>query len=341
MTRPGNRIDENELHEPVRLCDSQGRLRSEAIGWSRRPLVTCNLRGAWPRKKRWDYWCVTSPTHLIALTYADIDYLGIADLFFLCFESGRTHRHSVAVPLALGFRQAPIVDAARIDFDAFGLRLSMHDEAGGTRLAFRSRRRSKALEGEIVVALPEAHETLNVVVPWSEARFQFTSKHQARPARGELRLGGESHAFGEDAFGCLDFGRGVWPYETTWNWASASGRQDAGTLGLNLGGQWTDGTGSTENGVVLDGRLSKIAEDVRFDYDARDFMRPWTIRSSSGAVDLAFTPFHERVERIQLGVASSAVHQCFGHFDGAVGHAGERVEVRHLLGWAEEHRARW
>lgn len=338
MERAGA-IDEAELRDPVRLCDPRGHLRPEAIGWSRRPLVTCNLRGAWPRKKRWDYWCVTTPTHLIALTYADIDYLGIADLFFLCFESGRTHHHSVAVPFALGFRQAETVDAARIDFRALGLELSMHDEPDGTRLAFRSRRRSKALEGEIVVALPD--ETLNVVVPWSGARFQFTSKHQARPARGELRFDGRTYRFGDDAFGCLDFGRGVWPYATTWNWASASGRQAAGTLGLNLGGQWTDGTGSTENGVVLDGRLSKIREDVRFAYDVRDFMRPWTIRSRSGAVDLAFTPFHERAEQIQLGVAASAVHQCFGHFDGAVTHDGERVEVRHLLGWAEEHRARW
>ena len=29
-------------------------------------------------------------------------------------------------------------------------------------------------------------------------------------------------------------------------------------LGFNLGGAWTDGTGMTENGICLDGRLSKI-----------------------------------------------------------------------------------
>ncbi|MBI2724214.1 MAG: hypothetical protein HYX50_04035 [Chloroflexi bacterium] len=43
---------ERELTEAVTLCDDGGRLRPDAVGWSRRPLHTCNVSGHTPRKKR-------------------------------------------------------------------------------------------------------------------------------------------------------------------------------------------------------------------------------------------------------------------------------------------------
>ncbi|MCA9604031.1 MAG: DUF2804 domain-containing protein [Myxococcales bacterium] len=332
---------ERELTQPVPLCWSDGRLNRDAVGWARRPIVRGNLRGAWPRKKRWEYWCVTTETHLVALTYADLDYLGLADLWFLDFASGREHHHAMAIPLAAGFRHAERCGDADVGFDQGGLRLRIHDEPNGTRLSFVSRRASGRvrLEGEIFVAHPEGHETLSVVVPWSDDRFQLTSKHQCRPATGELVFDGATFRFdaSNGAFGCLDYGRGVWPLETTWNWASASGRVGERVIGLNLGGQWTDGTPSTENAFVVDGRLHKISEDVVFDYARDRFIDPWRLRTASGSVDLRFVPFHERASRIHLGVLRSEVHQCFGRFEGTLGE--HRLDG--LLGWAEEHRARW
>ena len=335
---------ERELSQPVRLCGEDGRLNPEAVGFSRRPIVTCNLRGSWPRKKRWDYWCVTTDSHLVALTYADVDYLGLGDLWFFEYKTERSYHHPIVVPLARGFSQSPLVNRADIELDALGLRLTFRDEPGGTRLAFRSRPWGRSrLEGELFVALPESHETLNVVVPWDERRFQFTSKHQCRPATGELTLDGREFRFAEDneAFGCLDYGRGIWPYETTWNWASASGVQGGRVVGFNLGGKWTDGTGSTENGVVLDGRLHKISEELTLEYDTRCFTDPWRLHTRSGSVDLRFVPFYDRKNRLELGVLRSHVHQCFGRFEGTLRAGDETVEVSELVGWAEEHRARW
>lgn len=335
-------MSERELTESVDLCTPDGRLNPSAVGFSRRPLHRCNVSGHWPRKKRWDYWCITTPDHLIALTYADVDYLGLVDLWFFDFASGRQHHHPGAIPFAPGFSHSLHVNEAQVDVDLLGLRLSFHDEPGGTRLRFRSRRLGRErLAGEIFVALPEDHETLNVVVPWSEERFQFTSKHQARPAQGELVLDGRTYRFDEGAYGCLDFGRGVWPYRTTWNWASASGVTDGRSVGLNLGGQWTDGTGSTENGLVVDGRLFKISEDLELTYDDQRFSDPWTLRTRSGSVDLRFVPFHERSANLNLGILRSEVHQCFGHFEGRVRAGDETIAFDRLLGWAEEHRARW
>ena len=89
---------------------------------------------------------------------------------------------------------------------------------------------------------------------------------------------------------------------------------------------------------MVDGRLTKISEDMDFVYDRRDFMRPWTIGSRTGRrVRLRFEPEVEKRVRVPLGLASADLHLCFGRFDGEVdGHA-----VEGLPGWAEEMRARW
>jgi hypothetical protein len=113
-------------------------------------------------------------------------------------------------------------------------------------------------------------------------------------------------------------------------------------LGIQLGSKWTDGTGMTENAIFLDGVISKLGEDIPFVYDENDFMRPWVIRSRSQRVDLRFTPFFERVSKAKTGILSSEVHQMFGHYKGTlVPDTGERIPVEHVLGWIEEHKARW
>jgi hypothetical protein len=41
-------------------------------------------------------------------------------------------------------------------------------------------------------------------------------------------------------------------------------------------------------------------------------------------------------------VLASDVHQMFGRYSGfVVTDEGERIQIKDLIGWAEEHRARW
>ena len=79
------------------------------------------------------------------------------------------------------------------------------------------------LRADILVERPSEHETLNVVIPWSDMQFQFTSKQNTLPASGFVQLGDERYEFTAPSFGCLDYGRGVWPEHTRWNWGAASG----------------------------------------------------------------------------------------------------------------------
>ena len=99
-------------------------------------------------------------------------------------------------------------------------------------------------------------------------------------------------------------------------------------------------SGSTENAIFVAGRLHKISEELAWEYDSRDYLKPWRVRGET--VDLAFEPFHDRRARTELGVITAHTDQCFGHWSGWMADsAGERVEFAGILGWAEDVHNRW
>ncbi len=336
---------EPELTSLVQLCDPEGRLNPNAIGWSRRPVVYCNLKGHWPRKKRWNYWCVVSPTHLFSVTLSDIDYLGLPFIYLLDFETQTFVEKTLLKPFGAGCNLPPIVEAdvvyddPRMPIHMLYQQDSVHLQVGCPDFE------GQPLSVDLTVHIPQDHETLNVVIPWSAHRFQYTSKQNTLPAEGTVRWGGQTIIFDrENTFACLDFGRGIWPFECFWNWSSFSNRQpDGRTVGVNLGAGWTDGTGMNENGLCVDGRLTKLSEDVIFDYDSSDFMAPWHLHTSkTDRVDLRFDPFYERVAKTDALVICSEVHQMIGRFNGTIRtEEGAPITIHNAIGWAEDHQARW
>ena len=337
-------LQEKELTQPVDLCLPNGRLNPMAVGWSRQPLQNCRLYGHPLRKKRWNYWCITSPTHLFSVTLSNVDYAGLPFVYFLDFETGEFIEKTIITPLG-----KDIVLGDKVSDDASyvgkGCRISMRSGIGGVRRQVEiTDFGGKKLQAEFQIAEPENHESLNVVVPWSEKLFQFTAKNNTLPTEGKVVLDENQIGFDlQNSFATLDFGRGVWPYQGFWNWASFSTRlSDERTLGVNFGAGWTDNTGSTENALCMDGRLIKLSEDVIFTYSTQNFKAPWKIQTAeTKRVDLTFTPFFERIAKTDMAIIRSEVHQMIGHFDGTISEGGEVVQVSQAVGWAEDHHARW
>ncbi len=324
---------EREITAPVDLCDASGRLNPEAVGFSRHPLHRANLRG-WGRTKRWEYWGIVTPTHVVALTISDLDYAGVHAIYVLDRATGVETVREATVPFARGSSFPDRSGVGTATGAGGGLRIEAANDDEGTRL----RASAEGVRIDVRVELPEGHESLGVVVPWSSRRFQYTVKDVSRPATGSLVLDGRHHHLG--GYAVLDHGRGRWPYSLTWNWAAGSGAVDGSIRGLQLGGKWTEGTGSTENALLVDGRLHKIGEELVWEYDRSDWMRPWRIHGER--LDVTLHPFHERVARTNLLVVASETHQCFGEWEGwALTDDGERLRFDGLLGWAEEANNRW
>lgn len=338
-------LTEKELTKPVDLCLPNGRLNPQAVGWSRQPLQNCRLYGHPLRKKRWNYWCVTSPTHLFSVTLSNVDYAGLPFIYFLDFATGEFIEKTIITPFG---KDVVLGDCVGDDavYAGKGCEISMRQEEGGVRIYVDvADFGGKVLKAEFQISEPENHESLNVVVPWSERLFQFTAKNNTLPTQGSLLLDGKQIIFeAGNSFATLDFGRGVWPYKGFWNWASFSARlSDGRTVGTNFGAGWTDNSGATENALCVDGRLTKLSEDVLFTYSTQDFNAPWKLQTAeTKRVDLTFTPFFERVAKTDMMIIRSEVHQMIGHFDGTiVGEDGEVLQISHAVGWAEDHHARW
>jgi len=339
---------EPEILNEVDLCADDGvSLNPSAKGWSRRLLHRANLAGKWGRTKRWDYWAIQTEEIIVAITVADIDYLGLVTLEWIEPESHRTGGRSVTIPLGRGVSLPDKPATGRLDFDGRNLGMSIVYEDGSTELlAHWKEKHGRSGSLSVTVAEPEGHESLNVVIPWSSTQFQFTSKHQARPAIGSFTAEGHTIEIGGsagEAWGILDVGRGRWPYRTTWNWGGGSGYASSGELiGFQVGGKWTDGAGFTENGVIIDGRLIKIGEDLEWIYDWDNPLDPWQVRNTDGTLDVTLAPVHDRHANLNLGVLKNEVHQVFGRWSGRVpdGTRGS-LSIIDMLGFAEEARSRW
>jgi hypothetical protein len=331
-------MTEREITASVDLCTPQGRLNRDAVGWTRQPLHRTAVPG-WGRTKRWEYWGVMTPTVFVGITVSSLDYAGVEALYVLERGTGRERVHEAVVPFARGVVLPEQCGTGRAAASAKDLRIELVEVDGGTRL----RATAPGVEVDVVAALPEGHERMGVVVPWSDTRFQYTVKDVGRPVSGTVVLdGARTDVAGPTSFAVLDHGRGRWPYSLTWNWGAGHGPVGRHAVGVQVGGLWTDGTGSTENALVLDGVVHKEPATLRWQYDSSDWLRPWRIRSGDGRVDLAFEPEHERAARTNLLVVSNETHQCFGTWTGWMStDDGERVPVDGAVGWAEEARNRW
>jgi len=333
---------ERELTAPVDLCDARGRLNPAAVGFSRRPLVRANLSGHWLRKKRWNFWNWIGPDFVFSVTLADIDFTSFCSFTLTDFRDG-AHWAGATYGRPGRFALPEQVEAS-VAFQGGGLDYANRVDGADLAVRFRGRAGDGAeVAADFAVRRPPGHESLNVVVPWTETRFQCNSKHAALPCAGEVRVGERQYLFDpRTGFAVQDWGRGVWPRRSFWNWGVATGWAGDVLLGVNFGAKWTTGTGANENGILWNGRLTKVMEDLTWEYDAREWRKPWRVFAPhSGAIDLVLEPLVAHTPRLNLGVLETGGVCAFGRWRGRVRAEGREVAVDGLVGWAEEFSHRW
>ncbi len=334
--------EERELTEPVFLCDENGNLNPEAIGWSRVPLTRANLKGHWPRKKKWNFWNWISPGFVFSITISDIDFASFCAVSLTDFET-RESIDAIALKPHSGVVMPEQVEES-ISFSSKAVEVSMIHKGYGIKVECHCpNMKGKDLRAEFLIHKPRGHETLNIVVPWTCKRFQMNSKHNTLPTEGVVMVDGKKYVMDPDeCHGVQDFGRGMWPYRSYWNWAVCTGKQGRDLIGVNMGAKWTTGTGSNENGICYNGRLYKVMEDLIWEYDCNDWMKPWRMRTGhSDMINMTLTPFYEKTTKINLGLIGTGGTCVFGNWKGVINFDGKTVEIDNLIGWAEEFAHKW
>ena len=343
---------QNELTQSGPLLQPNGQLAQ--VGWARQPILDCNLESArfyalrplqHFRVKRWDYYAVFTPRRFFSATIADLGYAGNIFVYTLDFETGDLHEEGLVIPLGAEIELPRNSTKGNSHFENKRVKLdfSLHADHRHLSVSWPDFHDGRGIEAEIDLATPPGYESMNIVIPIGQKRFYYNRKINCLPANGTL-LYGDLHEElkPNESLGSLDWGRGVWEYQSFWNWASASGfLPDGRSLGLNLGLGFGDLSEATENAIILDNRIHKL-EQVKFDYASYDYIQPWQFTDNQGRLDLTFTPFKDRLAKTNLGVITSEVHQMFGRYNGQVTtENGEVILVKDLIGFAEEHHAKW
>ena len=343
---------QTEITQSGELLLPSGRLAQ--VGWARQPLLDCNLEEAnfYPgrlmqsyRLKRWDYYAVFTPQHFFSATIADLGYAGNIFVYILNYSTGELHEEGLVIPLSRGIalpRNSTSGDSYFKDQHA-SLSFRRKSDLRVISVSWPEFNQGRGINAEITLRIPPNHESMNIVIPIGKKRFYYNHKINCLPAEGFLQYGDFLEEINPgESLGSLDWGRGVWEYSSFWNWASASGfLPDGRTIGLNLGTGFGDTSKATENCLILDGRIHKL-EAIKFSYDAHNYASPWKFTDSEGRLHLNFVPFKERLARTNLLLIFSEVHQMFGRFSGWIKtDDGKKIEITDLIGFAEEHYARW
>lgn len=340
---------QHEILSPGPLLDEKGRLSEP--GWSRNPLFVydrLHINAPLRRIKEWDYYCVLSQKFGVAFTVADNGYLGLICATVFDFTEGTHVSETLTVPFPLGSLSMPpsslegdvkvrhkkgLMDFVVMNGGVRILKVDIPDFGHG-----------RGLRGAIVLTETKDADSIVVATPWKKKprTFYYNRKTPCLAAEGVVQLGHEELVFKKnEAFGVLDWGRGVWPYGDVWYWGSVSALVDGRPFGLNVGYGFGDTSRASENAIFRDGRLHKLGS-VTFHINPRDWLAPWRFTSEDGRLEMTMKPILDRFSSMNVLIYSSVQHQVFGTFTGkAVLDGGETVEFADLIGFAEKVKNRW
>ncbi len=287
-------------------------------------------------RKRWQYMGVCSPQVIFGAAVVHLGYM--SNIFVYGFDrtDGKLREFGTNQPLAANTVFEGSSVNGRAAFQSPGVSVAMENGPEAVRLSVRVK---KNLSADLVFR--HAVEPLPVVTRVGLRQFNYTHKEAGLPVEGSIRLGDKVFAVNPDKpAGIMDYTFGYLARNTFWNWASGAGTDKGGRrIGFNLV-QGVNDTGFTENAFWVNGRLIKT-DVIDFEYDDRNILSPWRIRSNDGKVNLTFRPEGERKADINLGVIASRFHQPFGTFEGTLRDGLWTLKLADVSGFCEEHESLW
>ena len=303
------------------------------------------------RIKEWDYYLINDGKRAIAFTISDNSYMGMMSVSWLDFEAVSETTKSEIILFPNGKTKLPPTSVkGDVSFHNGNLKLLFANDGilRHLKCEYKAFRDGKTLKADLILS-DVPRDSMVIATPYKEdpKAFYYNQKINCLRAEGIVSLGNETwHFHKQDAFGVLDWGRGVWTYSNTWYWASLSGEQSGHTFGFNLGYGFGDTSQATENMIFVDGiahKLSHVTFNIPFKEDGNeDFMKPWTFTSDDGRLYMDFVPVIDRAADINLKLIRSNQHQVFGRFTGKVIlDDGSTFEIENLPGFAEKVMNKW
>lgn len=286
--------------------------------------------------KRWQYMGITNSEIVFGSAIVSTGYLGNVFLYLFNRKKKELFEVSFIKPFAGGITFTGSAEEGEISFKS-GKNLLKYELSKDFIILTLQHK-------DILTANIKYHrikEPLSVVVRESLTGFNYTNKEAGMVVEGEIILNNDKFTLKkEDSFGVLDYTIGHLSRETFWNWASGGGLLENGErIGFNLSAGVNE-TGITENVFWINDRLYKL-ETVKFEYSDLDIMKEWRIHSNDENLAIIFTPEGLRKADINAVFIKSKFFQPFGRFGGYIKVERNRLALKEVYGFAEEHFAKW
>ncbi len=336
---------------PGPLHDEKGRLvetgyATELIKTYDRGRVAANPL----RIKEWDYYCVCCDRFALALTIDHNGYMTMDSISLLDFtENSQVTTSRMNLPLFAKRSLPPSSEKGNIRVAGKDYEMAFDNDGTCRRLYGRMDRfhGDEAISFDLTLTDAPA-ESMVIVTPYQDhpEAFYYNQKINCMRVSGNILYKKKEYVCTpDDTFAVLDWGRGVWTYDNTWYWGSASGLADGVPFGFNIGYGFGDTSAASENVLFHDGKIHKLGQ-VRFHIPVKDgredYLAPWTFSDDEGRFDLRFEPVMDRSAKIDALVICSDQHQVFGRFSGTVTlDGGRKLQIDSLMGFAEKVRNKW
>lgn len=337
----------HEVTTKQELLDKSGEIAEP--GWARSQVWEYRRRSIKApafKIKEWDYYLVLSDNFGAAFTISDDGYIGLQSVSLLLFNGDDNsqgqpveHTETILNVFPMGKLHMP-ENSSSGDVVYRDKRLSMSFSLEGTNrhivCEYKNFWNGRPFSCDIVLEQPDM-DTMVIATPWDKKHaFYYNQKINCMRARGAMWYDGKQYDFDPKTdFGTLDWGRGVWTYNNTWNWGSCNCDLNGKAFGFNIGYGFGNTTAATENILFYDGKAHKL-DDVTFNIPEDSYMKPWTFTSSDGRFETDFVPVMDRAAKIDVKLICSDQHQVFGRMSGkAILDDGTELNLKDVMCFAE------
>ena len=340
-----------KIKKPSRLLNKRGELIQK--GYATSPILKYIRKDAAHKTqlKEWDYYLIYNEECVIALTVAKSITFVLVNASLIDLKSKKQIiKNTVGIKSEKAFSMPESSEVGDIYFEDAATKVAFLHQGCNRQLKFYSNSFLEKEDLDIEFELsPEPKDSMVIATPFKEKKtlFYYNQKIIGMRASGKVTVGKKTYQFLPcNSYAILDWGRGCWPYHTTWYWSAAQSMIGNDLFGFNLGYGFGDTSKATENMLFMNGIASKL-EKVTFHIPQNkkkeyQYLEPWHITSSDGRLEMIFEPILDRSANLSILVFSTNQHQVFGRFSGAaILDDGTIVFVQDLLGFAERVENRW
>ncbi|MDD5222417.1 MAG: DUF2804 domain-containing protein [bacterium] len=340
--------EQHLITTPSDLLNDEGILIQR--GWSPHPLLNYNpenIKLGTGQKREWEFFTVLSSAYVLNLTIADIGYARFCTVDSIDFASGETRAGGVVSLLGDLKLSMTRSSTGGVSCVYRGKEVMRYERTADKRIAVFDIPKTlftDRMRGRIEMLQDPKMDFLALATPFPEDPREFFYEHKIvnMPASGEVEAGDRKISFpAGEAWAVMDWGRGAWPRKLMWRWGAASGKVNGASVGFNIGNGFGDMSAASENLVVYDNAGHKL-DRVTWDYDTKEYMKPWHFRGNDGRFEMTLEPIYDQHVGANALVKSARLHKLYGYYSGSVVlDDGRRVEVDKILGFAEEVFLKW